>query len=53
MGALSGTMFEALTDMLYNRLAPAVIDGTTDMLADNAENGLAPYIDENSEDPLL
>jgi hypothetical protein len=53
MGALSSTLFEALTDALYRRIAAAVITNATDMLDSNAEGGLAEYIDANSTDPLL
>lgn len=53
MGLLSAGMLEAVTDKLAARAQAAVVTPATSMLTDNAENGLAQYIDANSEDPDL
>ena len=52
MGLMTGTVFEALTDSIYRRMA-LVVDQVPNMLQDCTLIGLAGYIDEATEDPAL
>ena len=52
MGLMTGTVFEALADSIYRRMA-LVVDQVPNMLQDCTLIGLAGYIDEATEDPAL
>lgn len=51
--AMNKTQFEVLTDRLAARVEGAVVAPAASMLTDNAEAGLAWYVDESSDDPLF
>src|SRR5574343_1191489 len=50
--ALAAADLQALTDRLAARVEPAVPTAALNMLATNANSGLARYLDDTSGDPM-
>lgn len=52
MGLMTGTVFEALTDSIYRRMA-LVVDQVPNMLQDCTNVGIAEYVDDATGDAAL